>query len=380
MLNVPMRMTIVLLSAIVLMLVAKSDLWGQNLKPVVPMTDRQNELLDSARVFVDRKDYDSSYAIFDTALGLNPAAYEVIYEQALAYRLGGKLDLAVGAALRGAQYDSPIWRDFYIMAAEIYGDQKQWRAGAGVLQQAIGVRPDQKDLLLPLGNAYLMAGLSNEARPILEQAVVYDPTSFLAHTYLAQAFGRRRYLSPMIMAFLRGMELDQNATPTVQGLEIVLGLCGWGVAANDTTPLQRLFGWRAWGEYIDDGRPMGMLERPVDDQLDEGNFISSGRYILLTQIRRGADGYPSNPEKFVAVIDHFIELLPTPRPGVQGFAADYYGRYLKALRAAGHVRAYCYNIMKPVPDPTVLVWTQNNQEKIAAYKDWASKYEWGGGR
>lgn len=375
-----MRITIAILCATVLLIIAPAVAQAQILKPVVPMTDRQNELLDAARDFVDRKQYDSAYALFDTALALNPAAFEVIYEQALAYRLGGRLDSAVDAALRGAQYDSPIWRDFYVMAAEIYGDQNQWRAGAEILQRAMTVRPEQKDLLLQLGNAYLMAGQSNEARPVLEQAVVYDPGSFLGHAYLGQAYGRRRYLSPMIMAFLRGMELDQNATPTVQGLEIVLGLCGWGVGANDTTPLQRLFGWRGWGEYIDDGRPMGILERPVDDQLDEGNFIASGRYILLTQIRRGSDAYPSNPEKFVAVIDRFIELLPTPRPGVQGFAAGYYGRYLKALRAAGHVRAYCYNILKPVPDPTVLLWTRDNQDKIAAYKEWASKYNWGGER
>ena len=375
------RMVVVTLWAAAAMTLFPHFLGAQNLKPGLPMTPRQEELMAEASDLSDRRLYDSALGLYNQALALNPDAYEVLYEQALVSRLAGKLDLAIEIALRGASYDSPIWSDFYAMVAEIYGDRKQWRAATTLLEQALSARPDETSLLLHLGKSYLFAGESNEARPVLERVVTVDPKSLMGHVYLGQAYGRRRYLSPMILAFLRGMELDQNSTPTVQGLEIVLGVCGWGVGVNDTTPLQRLFGWRGWGVYIDVSRPISYLERGVDLQYDEGNFTNAGRFVQLSQLRRGADGHINNTEKFIAVMDRFIQLLPDATTG-QGFAAQYYAPYLKALRAAGHLPAYCYNILKPVPDAAVLLWTKTNEQKIDAYKRWAMTYRWnaGGGK
>jgi len=352
---------------------------AQSLKPAVPLTQQQDELMQKAVALSDAKKFDSAFVVYSEALAVNPDAVELIYELALAYRLAGKRDMAVSTAMRGTQYDSDIWRDFYLMATEVLGEQNHWRTAAEMLEQAIAMRPEESTLLVPLGQAYLNAGRSNDARPYLQKAVEVDPENMAGHASLATAYGRRRYMVPMILAYMRLMELDEKSTMSVSGLQLVLGGCGWDVAARDTTPLQRLFGWRDWGVYANDSRYPSYIEQGVDMSYDEGDFTHASRVFQLAQIRRGGDGYPTNPEKFAAIIDQLVQALPEPRSSGGGFAARYYVPYLKALRAAGHLTAYCYYLLKPVADPAVNRWTGTHSEQMLAYKNWAKTYTWGAG-
>lgn len=361
-----------------LFVLLSSTLEAQALLPPVPMTPRQEVLLDSGRSFVDQKQYDSAFVVFDSALALNSAAYEVIYEQGLAYRLAGKRDLAVDAAMRGARFDTPIFGDFLVMAAEVLGESDEWHSAADLLAKGLEIKPQETALLVPLGEAYVKSGKSNEARPVLQRALKDGWENVRGHLALANAYGRRRYLVPMVLAFLRMLELDDKLAVGVNGIQQVLGAAGWGVAAQDTTPMQRLLGFRGWGEYADDSRPVNYIERGIDLEYDEGDFTLSSRVLQMSQLRRGGDGYPSNPERFVEVMDHMIQLLPTPRPGARGFAAIYYVPYMKALRSSGNLEAYCYHIIKLVADPAVAHWLRANSNKVAAYKAWAATYDWKG--
>ncbi len=74
------------------------------------------------------------------------------------------------------------------MRALIYQEQGKRRAAMEEFETVIGLRPDMVDARLHLSVQMLEAGNAEQARPILEKALEYEPSNLLVHVNLGDAY------------------------------------------------------------------------------------------------------------------------------------------------------------------------------------------------
>jgi Tfp pilus assembly protein PilF len=75
-----------------------------------------------------------------------------------------------------------------LLRALIYKEQGKRKAAIDELGQVLSLRPDLVEARLCLATYMLEAGNANEARPILEEALKYDPSNVLVHLSLGDAY------------------------------------------------------------------------------------------------------------------------------------------------------------------------------------------------
>jgi tetratricopeptide (TPR) repeat protein len=148
-----------------------------------------------AEVLSARGDSTSAQALAQKALKKDPDYRPAMLTLARDHYRARRLDLALytlTAILDGYGQENPPRdknnADARLLRALIFKEQGKRKAAIDELGQVLALRPDLVDARLHLAAYMLEAGNAGEARPILEEALKYDPSNVLVHLNLGDAY------------------------------------------------------------------------------------------------------------------------------------------------------------------------------------------------
>jgi tetratricopeptide (TPR) repeat protein len=148
-----------------------------------------------AEVLSARGDSTAAQALAQKALKKDPDYRPAMLTLARDHYRARRLDLALytlTAILDGYGQENPPRdknnADARLLRALIFKEQGKRKAAIDELVQVLSLRPDLVDARLHLAAYMLEAGNAGEARPILEEALKYDPSNVLVHLNLGDAY------------------------------------------------------------------------------------------------------------------------------------------------------------------------------------------------
>jgi tetratricopeptide (TPR) repeat protein len=189
-------------------------------------------LLDRAfgEVAEQQGDYDTAIADYRSAIAKEPRDVATHFRLAVALRRIRKFDEA------GAELDrvAAVDRDFPGLALEhglLFEESGDIQKAIEEFKGALAKAPEDPDLQLRVGSAYVAIGRSDDALPMLRKVIEKRPTSAEAHHYIGRALMLRgRAEQTEALRYLkRAVDLDPNRAE----FHVYLA---W--AANEATPAQ----------------------------------------------------------------------------------------------------------------------------------------------
>jgi tetratricopeptide (TPR) repeat protein len=148
-----------------------------------------------AEVMSARGDSTSAQELAQKALKKDPDYRPAMVTLARDHYRARRLDLALytlTAILDGYGQENPARdknnADAHLLRALIFKEQGKRKGAIDELTTVVGLRPDLVEARLHLAAYMLEAGNALEARPILEKALEYDPSSVLVHLNLGDTY------------------------------------------------------------------------------------------------------------------------------------------------------------------------------------------------
>jgi tetratricopeptide (TPR) repeat protein len=175
-------------------------------------------------------DYEAAISHYKAAIVKDPKDAEAHFKLAVAYRRTRRFDEAGGELDRVAAID----RDYPGLALErglLFEASGDVQKAIDEFKGALAKAPDDPDLQLRVGSAYVAIGRPDDALPMLHKVLEQRPTSAEAHHYIGRALLLKgtTNLVDALHYLKRAVELDPNRAE----FHVYVA---W--AADDTTPAQ----------------------------------------------------------------------------------------------------------------------------------------------
>jgi predicted Zn finger-like uncharacterized protein len=155
-------------------------------------------------------DYDGAIGHYKTALSKDPHDVLTHFRLGVALRRVRRFDEASAELDQVAAVD----KDYPGLSLErglLYEESGDVQKAIELFKGALAKAPDDPDLQLRVGSAYVAIGRPDDAMPMLRKVLEQRPTSAEAHHYLGRALMLKDGGSPDVLRYLkRAVELDPN--------------------------------------------------------------------------------------------------------------------------------------------------------------------------
>lgn len=356
------------LSILALVLLVASMATAQKLSkpkkfPVAP-TSAQMTTIREGIALHDAKKYDEAIAKFKEVLAANPDATLALYELSLSYYEKGDKAKSRETSMIGAGYIADELPMFYGLIANTLDDEgkpneaiKIYRDAEDILNGMPDMRRHLSSINYNLAITYFRQKKYTESRTEAKKAVDANFAYASPHHLLAVIFNGTKYKIPAFLAATRLISLEYNTARTPTSVAIVTETLKMPVKDPKTGSINL---------FMDLGAPT-----------DEGDF---GMYelILGTVTARGDDDKnKTDNQMFIEGLGTVISLLSEDKKLASTFVGKHYVPFMKDMKTLGHVETFGNMVLylKDNRNADAAKWINTNEAKMAAFLDWAKKYQ-----
>ncbi len=322
-------------------------------KAAAPLPDALKARYQEAVAMADAGRDAAAADAFMSLAGQAPDVPQVHYQAARCFLASQSYAQALLAALRGAEYDSPLLGKLYLVAAESY--YKTGRASDAVpfFQASIAMEPDNASAYYELGVAYANLKQMEEARTALKAAAALAPERPDPHYALGVIWSAQGYKIPALLALCRFLVLEPEGDRARGALK----------AVSDTLD--------------ETGGTFG--SGPVKSAPDnaEGDYTAVVGAVATTWKESREDQTLNSWTRVTKSVASLFSRISRPDSAWKGsFAASFYGPYFAAIAAQDLTDPFCAHIYRSANNDLVDAYIKDHSDRLYQFLKWSQDYRW----
>ena len=278
---------------------------------------------------------------------VDPQNGTVLYGLALSlYAVGEDREAAhIGETLIGESKGQAAPADIYVIVGSAYGRLRWWSKSEAILRDGLVAWPDHQALRIQHAISLEGLGRLDEALVELQGCVKRSPDEASLWRALGDCLSAAGSPGRAFAAYVRSLTLEDDegrAKDVATSLWGVLFRGAAGVSASDASEKAEAQGMALLAALRNESR--------WAHQSDASYFA----YALDTSLRLVSALHGKETR----------DLFWGP------FVLDYFDE----VRAAGHMEALAYDIRRATGDPDVTRWRAQNNDKVAAFRNWSERW------
>jgi tetratricopeptide (TPR) repeat protein len=333
------------------------------LRPAVPSSDANRELIRRGILLHDKGDFDGAIALYLQALTANPDDVRALYEISFSYSSKHDYAHCIEVAQRALAFDSPL-------RGQLYGSLGNCQDSSGHPDAAIaayeaGMKVTPQDALLPLNVGVTMMGQKkpDQAKGYFQRSISLDPKHASTHWRLGIVYEQTQYKVPAIMAYSVFLAMEP-ATPrsgqVVAGLRTLLG------------------------SSIKAGADPNHITVQVDPHppIDEGDFSALALSMSLISALPPQGGPPKsdldNLNTTYAIMTEILDRPPDKKAAgpPSGFATLFYVPFFQEMHRLGYGPAFVSYIFQSTVSAMPEAQRPALPPKYYECVAWIQNYSW----
>jgi Flp pilus assembly protein TadD len=336
-----------------------------SLASVAPSAE-ENALIAEGTALHDRGQLAEARTKFEKALVINPHNPQAFYELAVTQSAQRDCKSAIGTAMKGASYWSPLRGALYMVIGNCLDEAGRKDEALEYLEEAGKLMPDdfmvQYNLALSLRNS----GKAGKAVECLKRGIAANPGHASSHMLLGSIWLDRGLRVPALLAFSRFLMIEHE-----------------GPRAKMVAPalLQILRSWsRAEGKEGEKNRTIYVEAK--DARPEEGDFSQVVMSLSLWQgISQAVPKEKRPPELETNVLSlsaAFRALDASEITSQDAFACRMYARYFAEAASKNFQETLARYILKECGLPGASSWPSraDDKAKVKSLQEWSEEYPW----
>jgi tetratricopeptide (TPR) repeat protein len=196
------------------------------LRPAVPSSDANRELIRRGILLHDKGDYDGAIALYLQALDASPDDARALYEISFSYSSKHDYARCIEVAQRGLGLDSTLRGQFYDNLGNCQDGSGHPDAAIAAYEAGMKIAP--QDAMLPLNVGVTLMGQKkpDQAKSYLQRSISLDSRHASTHWRMGIVYEQTQYKVPAILAysvFLAMEPATQRSAQVAAGLRTLLG-------------------------------------------------------------------------------------------------------------------------------------------------------------
>lgn len=344
--------------------------FGQDPERTSESQDPQTLIEEGIR-FHDNGDYDKAVQKYLAAIAIDPKNASAYYEASYSYHLKHDYENALKMVEKAIEYGGGDTRRMAVVVkGSILDDMGRRKDSAEFYEKAVKEYPDFYLLWFNYGVTLTALKRYDEAENAYIKGLSYKLNHPGSNLQLGKLKDMENMKAPAALCYYFFLLLEPNTNRSKDAV----------------TSLRRLL----YGNTSDTAKAVTINLNA--DMMKDNNPLSSAELFfgLLgttgSELDKATGTKRSAQQRFVNDTDRYFGMLselkakqPEPSTGKKkkkkdepepNFYFDTYVPFFADLKAADHVEAFCYHIMKNSGDPEVAKWTASNQDKVNRFYTW----------
>jgi len=348
--------------------------FGQVPEDAVSENKDPEALIKQGTQFHDKGEYDKAVQKYLAAIAIDPKNASAYYEASYSYHLKRDYENGLKMADKAIELGSGETRKMAVVVkGSILDDMGRRKDSAELYEKAIKDYPDFYLLWFNYGVTLAALKRYDEAENAYIKGLSYRLNHPGSNLQLGKLKDFENQKAPASLCYYFFLLLEPNTARSKDAATSLRRL----LYGNPADTVKKAITININASALEDGNPLSSAE------LFFGLLGTTGDEIDKTVGKKS-----SAQERFVNDTDRYFGMLSelkTKQPEATGkkkkkkgagqpnFYFDTYVPFFTDLKAADHVEAFCYYIMKTIGDPQVDKWTKNNQEKLNRFYAWLKK-------
>lgn len=330
--------------------------------------------VDRVKIFIregvalhDKGDFEGAIAKYDKALDLDEGNADALYEKSFSLLSLKKYDACISICEELIQGDTEP--QTLKLVYTTYGNALD---GAGKPEEAIeaydeGLEkfPTYYHLHYNKGITFSQLNRFKDALPSFEKAAAFNPEHASSHNAIARIQTMEKNNIPSLLAFCRFIVLEPQGGRVVANFPYLEKLMGAGVEKT---------GDKSITITLDNNQ----LSDPDSKEKVANDF---GPVYTILSLKSAMDFDKKNKKKsqrelFLGKFESICSVMKETQEGNFGFYWEHYAPYFIDMNEQNWLEVFSYLVYANSDDPKVGKWLDKNYDKIEAFYEWNSKYEW----